>query len=173
MGEKGFANLMKFFDNGGLIIAWGASTDLFAGTLKIKRSESETEEFQLPFRNISKEQTELYIPGSFLKINVKQGHPLTYGMPAESGVFYRGNPVFVTSLPNFDMDRRVIASFPEKEILISGYADKEELVKEKPCMLWLKKGKGQMVLFAFNPQFRASTAANYKLLFNSLLLSPQ
>jgi hypothetical protein len=37
-------------------------------------------------------------------------------------------------------------------------------------MIWLKKGKGQLVLFAFNPQFRASTAADYKLLFNSLLL---
>ncbi len=170
IGEKGMANLMKFLDQGGLIVSWGSSTELFAGVLKIKRSETETEEFSLPFRNISKDLGGLYIPGAFVGIEVKQNHPLTYGMPAESGVFYRGNPVFETSVPNFDMDRRVIASFPEKEILISGYAEKAELIKEKPGMIWLKKGKGQMVLFAFNPQFRASTAADYKLLFNALLL---
>jgi hypothetical protein len=170
IGENGFNNVMKFLDNGGTIISWGASTDLFTGVLKIKRSETDIEEFQLPFNNIAKKLDGLFVPGSFLKIELKQDSPLTYGMPAESGVFYRGNPVFSTSVPDFDMDRRVIASFPEKEILSSGYIENEALLKDKPCMIWMRKGKGQMVLFAFNPQFRASTAADYKLLFNSLLL---
>jgi len=170
MGENGFNNLMKYLDNGGLIVSWGSSTDLFAGVLKIKRSETDIEEFQLPFSNISKKLEGLYVPGSFLKIELKENHPLTLGMPAESGVFYRGNPVFSTSQPDFDMDRRVIGKFPKKDILLSGYIEKEELLRDKSCMIWMKKGKGQLVLFAFNPQFRASTAADYKLLFNALLI---
>ncbi len=170
MGEKGFENLLNFIDKGGLVISWGASTDLFTGILKIKRSETETEEFQLPYANISKTLEGLYVPGSFLKMELKEGHPLTLGMPSETGIFYRGNPVFITSAPGFDMDRRVIGKFPEKDILLSGYIEKEELLKDKSCLVWLRKGKGQLVLFAFNPQFRASTAANYKLLFNALLL---
>jgi hypothetical protein len=170
MGENGFNNLLKYLDNGGLIMSWGASTDLFAGVLKIKRSETDLEEFQLPFANISKRLEGLYVPGSFVKIEIMKNHPLTLGMPTESGVFFRGNQVFSTSQPNFDMDRRVIATFPKKDILLSGYIEKEELLSEKPCLVWLKKGKGQLVLFAFNPQFRASTAADYKLLFNALLL---
>jgi hypothetical protein len=171
IGEDGFNNLMKYLDNGGLIISWGASTDLFSGLLKIKRSEKEIEEFQLPYTNTAKKLEGLFVPGSFMRIELKQGHPLTYGMPAESGIFFRGNPVFSTSTPDFDMDRRVIAKFPEKNILLSGYVEKEELLSDKSCMIWLKKGKGQLVLFAFNPQFRASTAADYKLLFNAILLN--
>ncbi len=50
MGENGFNNLMKYLDNGGMIISWGSSTDLFTGVLKIKRSETEIEEFQLPLQ---------------------------------------------------------------------------------------------------------------------------
>jgi hypothetical protein len=170
MGENGFNSLMKYLENGGIIVSWGSSTDLFTGILKIKRSETDVEEFQLPFSNISKKLEGMYVPGSFLKIELKVDHPLTLGMPAETGVFYRGNPVFSTSTPDFDMDRRVIAKFPKKNILLSGYIEKEELLSDKSCMIWLKKGKGQLVLFAFNPQFRASTGADYKLLFNALLL---
>jgi hypothetical protein len=170
MGEIGFNNIMKFLENGGLIVSWGASTDLFSGVLKIKRSETDIEEIQLPYTNIAKKLEGLFVPGSFMRIELKQDHPLTYGMPAESGAFYRGNQVFSTSTPDFDMDRRVIAKFPDKNILLSGYIEKEELLRDKSCMIWLKKGKGQLVLFAFNPQFRASTGADYKLLFNALLL---
>jgi hypothetical protein len=170
IGEKGFENLVQFLENGGLIISWGASTDLFTGIIKIKKSETETEEFQLPYTNIAKKLEGLEVPGSFVKVLLKENIPLTYGMPLATGVFYRGNPVFSTSQPGFDIDRRVIGWFPEKDILLSGYIEKEELLKEKPCLIWMRKGKGQLVLFAFNPQFRASTAADYKLLFNALLL---
>ena len=64
----------------------------------------------------------------------------------------------------------MIATFPEKDILISGYCEQEEKLSDKSAMLWMKKGKGQFVLFAFNPQFRASTQVSYKLLFNAVLL---
>jgi hypothetical protein len=89
-------------------------------------------------------------------------------MPGEVGVFYRGDPLFNTTVPRFDMDRRVIGAFATKDILMSGYSEKEELMSGKPAMIWLKKGKGELILYSFNPQFRASTPATYKLLFNAL-----
>jgi hypothetical protein len=91
-------------------------------------------------------------------------------MPAQTGVFSRGRPVFKTSLPGFDMDRRVIATYPRKDVLLSGYAGKEEKIENQSAMIWLEKGEGQLVLFGFNPQFRASTQSSFKLLFNSILL---
>lgn len=172
IGKKGFDQVMKFVDAGGTIISWGESTELFEGMLTIKGEKETTESFNLPFSNNASQLQKqgLYCPGSLLKIELLEDHPLTLGMPAELGIFSRGEPVFSTSIPNFDMDRRVIAKYPEKEILMSGYIEKQELMANKSAMLWLKKGKGQFVLFGFNPQFRASTNGAYKLLFNSLLL---
>jgi hypothetical protein len=171
MGTKGMEKLMSFIDGGGIIVSWGQSTALFEGKLSIP-GEKEKEDFGLPFWNMAGQLSEkgLYCPGSLVMINLKKDHPLTLGMQESVGVFYRGRPVFGTSVPSFDMDRRAIGVTPEKDILVSGYIEKEELLGNKTLMVWMKKGKGQFVLFGFNPNFRASTHATYKLLFNSLLL---
>jgi len=175
IGEKGFDNILKFLNNGGLIVSWGESTGLFIGPLKIKHTEENIEEFSLPVQDISKSLIGkgLYCPGSLVRIQLKTDHPLTLGMEKEIGVFYRGRPVFRTHEPYFDMDRRIIGTFPEKDILKSGYIENGEFLANKSAMVWVRKGKGQLVLFAFNPQFRASTTVSYKLLFNALLLPNQ
>jgi hypothetical protein len=172
IGKEGMKKLMTFLDKGGLVVSWGRSTQLFTGTLEIPNGKDKGEQFQLPFDDISAQLKKdgVYFPGSLVQINIRADHPLSYGLPPEIGVFYRGVPVFSTSVPSFDMDRRVIASFPEKNILLSGYAENEKMIGNKTAAVWLKKGRGQLVLFAFGPQFRASTQASYKLLFNALLL---
>ncbi len=174
MGKKGLEKLLLFVNDGGKIISWGQSTDLFTGMLEITRGETK-EEFMLPFTNTGDQARRdgLLIPGSLVRLQLKQDHPLTWGMPVEAGVFYRGNPLFNTSVPRFDMDRRVIGSFSEKDILISGYSEKEEKLSEMPAMIWIKKGKGELILYSFSPQFRASTPATYKLLFNALFPSAE
>lgn len=174
LGKKGMENLMSFLDKGGRIISWGQSTDLFIGPLEITRGKDDKEQFQLPVRNLAEsvKKAGFYAPGSLIKIVLNEGHPLNYGMPAEVGVFFRGSGVFQTSPPNFDMDRRVIATFPEDDIVMSGYAENAEKIAGKSAVVWLKKGIGQIVLMGFNPQFRGSTHATYKLLFNALFLPP-
>ncbi len=171
MDSTGMEKLMTFSSRGGIVIAWGLSARLFEGILKVKGKEGE-EEFRLPFSDISPQLAKegLSVPGSLMKVNLIRDHPLTLGMPGQIGVFSRGRPVFQTSVPMFDMDRRVICTYPEKEVLMSGYSDKDELMGNKAAMIWMKKGKGQFVLYGFGPQFRASTQASYKLLFNALLL---
>ena len=171
MEKEGFEKLMGFIDGGGIILAWGRSGRLFEGVLKIKRKDAE-EEFQLPFRDISPGLVKggLELPGSLVKVDLTPDNPLTCGMPESIGVFSRGRPIFKTSVPLFDMDRRVIGTYPEKELLMSGYISGEEKMGNTAAVIWMRKGKGQFVLYGFNPQFRASTQASYKLLFNGLLL---
>jgi hypothetical protein len=53
MGKHGLENLTSFIVNGGHIISWGHSTELFTGTLSLKVSEKESEEIQLPVNDIA------------------------------------------------------------------------------------------------------------------------
>ena len=172
IGKKGLQTIMAFVNGGGKVLSWGRSTDMFLGTLTIQPKKGEKESFVLPYRNLgqSLQKQGLYCPGTFVKVNWKPDHPLTLGMAKQTGIFYRGNPVFRTSIPGFDMDRRVIGWFPENHILISGYAEHLNLVGNKPIMIWLRKGQGQMVLYGFSPIFRASSPVTYKLVFNALLM---
>jgi len=172
MAKKGQSSLMKFINKGGVVLSWGSSTGLFMGTQTIELEKDKKEEFSLPVRDLypSLSSKKLSVPGALVKIKLIEDHPLTLGMPESIGIFSKGGPVFSTSIPNFDMDRRVIASYPEDNILMSGFAENEELLAGKSAMVWLKKGKGQVVLYGFNPQFRASTQAAFKLLFNGILL---
>jgi hypothetical protein len=172
LGKDGLKKIMKWVNEGGLILSWGNSTDLFEGLHTIEISKTETEQFRLPYKNIGSEIAKkgLYAPGTLMNIILVGNHPLTFGMPAATRIFSRGNPVFTTSLPGFDMDRRIIGSYAKTDVVASGFAQKDELLEDKAVMIWLKKGKGQLVLYGFNPQFRSNTHGSYKLLFNALLI---
>jgi hypothetical protein len=175
MGKDGLKKLLTWFENGGRIISWGASTALFEGKQTLEKKEGKTtkeEIFRLPFKDVSSSLSKkgLYVPGSLIKVCLRDNNPVTLGMPDYVGVFSRGRPVFATFLPSFDMDRRVFGYYPEEDALMSGYAEHPELMANKAAIVWVRRGKGQMVLMGFNPQFRVSTPATFKLLFNAILM---
>ncbi len=171
MEKKGLENVLQFINEGGTVISWGRSVDLFTGLLSIGEGITK-EEFQLPFRNTGSELVKkgLEIPGSALRMKLSRAHPITFGMPEEVGVFHRGSPVFSTSIPYFDMDRRVLAWFSEDNILMSGYANNEKLLARQAVLVWIKKAKGQLILYGFSPHHRGQTPATYKLLWNGILM---
>ncbi len=175
MGTKGLERLVAFLERGGAVLAWGDSVELFTEELKVKRAgEEEPEPLPLPVRDVSEERQKkkgLYVPGSWLKLLVRPDHPLTWGLPAETGAFSRGH-VLLTTPPRPDTDRRVLARWPERDLLVSGYLEHEEALADTPAVVWVRRGKGQLALLAFSPQGRASTPATYKLLLNGLLLPP-
>lgn len=172
MGKEGLNKLMQWVDQGGVVISWGLSAHLFEGTHSIV-SGSEKEEFRLPFRIVSDDLKKqgLYVPGTLMQLDILTNKPLTFGVPRTLNVFSRGEPVFATSVPVLDIERRVLATYAQENPVVSGYAQNQELLQGKPAIVWLKKGKGQLVLMGFNPQFRANTRASFKVLFNGLFLS--
>ncbi len=171
LGDDGAKQLNAFIEGGGIIVAWGRSTGLFFENLTFGEGD-EALEIEFPVRDEAEDLADLgfYAPGSLLAVHLNTDHPVNWGMPDEFGVFSRGRPVLETGVPILIADRSVLGVFPEDDILLSGYAEKVELLANRPAMVWARAGKGQFVFFGFYPQFRASTPGTFKLLFNSVLL---
>ncbi|MEW5846998.1 MAG: M14 metallopeptidase family protein [Bacteroidota bacterium] len=170
MGQKGIEAIIEFIQTGGTVIAWEQATELFEGTLTLKQGNI-SEEFQFPFKNSAKDiqKRGFACPGSLISIKLNPLPPYTFGLDSELGIFMRDSYVYETQVPSLDMDRRVIGYFEGKNKLLSGYLKGEELLNGKSVAIWLKKGKGQVILLGFSPIFRASVPSNYKILFNAIL----
>ncbi len=63
----------------------------------------------------------------------------------------------------------VIAQYPERDLLRSGWLIGENKITEKIAMVSAKYGKGLAVLIGFKAQHRSQTWGTFKLLFNTLL----
>ncbi len=172
MGKKGKENLLKFIDSGGTVLAWGQSTELFFGVQEIEIDKDNKEEFSLPVSNVVQTLSKagFEVSGAHIQVNAKENHTLTLGLKNSFPIFYDGDAAFETSIPYFDTDRRVILFFPEGNPCLSGYMKNGELLENKAAMVWVKKNKGQVILMAFNPQYRGQTSGTFKLIFNALLM---
>ena len=163
LGKSGAKALSDFVENGGTLIAFAAA------------SEYVMEEFNIPVRNsLAKVKAEDFsVPGSLLKVHLTQGHPITAGMAKTVAAFVDEKLAFETLLPGAEMQRWVLASYPEtgSDILLSGWIEGEEKLRRRAAAVAMTYGKGRIVLFGFRPQHRAQTHATFPLLFNSIYWS--
>jgi Zinc carboxypeptidase len=163
LGPQGVKNLRDFVETGGTLIFLNRASN-FA-----------IEQFKLPLRNVvaGLPRTDYYVPGSILRINLDQSHPLSKGMPAETIAWAEDSPVFeVTNDPKSSVPAanvHVVASYPaDKDPLLSGWLLGGDLIKGKAALVEVTMGKGRVILFGFRPQYRAQSLATYPLFFNAL-----
>jgi hypothetical protein len=160
LGSTGADALRKFVDNGGTLIAFGDSCDYVI------------EQFNIPVRNAlaSVRSDDYSNPGSLVRLHLRPDHPVTMGMPSETAAFLDGAIAFDTTAPATDMQRWVLAWYPEAEedVLLSGWIHGAERLTRKAAAVAVTYGKGKIVLFGFRPQHRGQTHATFPLVFNAL-----
>lgn len=159
--EKAGADALKtFVENGGTLLAFNAGCDYVL------------ENFSLPVRNALAKiaPSEFSVPGSLVRVNVRSDHPVTAGMPAETAIFIDRPIAFETTEPGSEMQRWVLATYPEdaRDILLSGWISGEEKLTRKAAAVAMTYGKGRIVLFGFKPQSRGQTHATFPMLFDAL-----
>ena len=104
--------------------------------------------------------------GSIFEGNLDITHPIGYGYSK------RSLPVFVNSNNLFEKPKNPYA-FPlqfSSSPLISGYVSEENLrrIAGKPAIVVSQSGKGRIISFSFNPNFRAFWYGTNKLFLNSI-----
>jgi hypothetical protein len=157
-GKDGVEKLKKFVEDGGTLLCFGESSN-FA-----------IEELGLPITNVLKdtENTDFICPGSTLHVDVHD-HPLSWGIQKDLMIIFRHHPAFAIKPRANNDDYKVILSYPEKQVMESGWLSGEEYLSHKAAMIEAKKGKGRVIIYGFQPQMRAQTDATFKLLFNALV----
>jgi hypothetical protein len=159
--------LKQFLQNGGQIVTIGSSTNLaYHLNLPIRNAlvemNSSNQERPLPGEKF-------YIPGSILRMKVDSTQPATWGMNAETDVYFDNSPVFNLT-PEAAVSGKVkpLAWFATDKPLRSGWAWGQSYLKDGVTAFVAPVGKGK--LYAFGPEitFRAQTHGTFKLLFNQL-----
>jgi hypothetical protein len=156
--KEGVEKVREFVSKGGVLLAFNGSCDFAIEALKLKLNNAA--------KNLDPKV--FFCPGSVLNVNVDNTHPLCYGMPKTSKVFFYDSPI-LEILPTYYSELyEAPVTYPETNIKSSGWLIGESYLSRKPALVVAKEGSGKAVLYAFRPQFRAQTHGTFKLIFNAL-----
>ena len=159
IGNEGIESLRQFVREGGTLIGMGASCDLII------------DKFPIPVRDLKRGLTrdQHFAPGTIVRIQVDNTHPIALGMPAETYGFYNNSPFFALVEGFSSQKASVVARYPNSDLVASGWLKGEDLMAGRAAIVSVEMNPGRIVLFGLRPQHRAQTHATFPLLFNTLL----
>ena len=157
--KEGVEALKTFVEKGGILVTLNNACDLVF------------KEFKPPVSNALErvERNKFFCPSSLLKIEVDNTTPIGYGMPAEAAALFSRSLGMDTRIPSGEWERKVVASYPRKDILLSGWLLGEEFISRKAAVVDLTYKKGHIILIGFRCQHRGQAHGTYKFLMNALL----
>jgi hypothetical protein len=112
-----------------------------------------------------------YCPGSLLMNEFDVNHPVAWGMPASWPVFFEGDQAYRLR-PGFGIETTVAARYPRTNILQSGWLLGEEYLKDQANVVSFRVGKGYVVTYGSQIDFRTQPRTTFKLIFNGVFHGP-
>ena len=105
-----------------------------------------------------------------MHVDVDIKNPIGYGAKEDSIILFLKNSLALKVKPcdNND-DYQIVAKYPDRQIMESGWLIGEDYLSRKAAIINAKYGKGNIVLFGFEPLYRGQTYGTFKFFFNSLL----
>jgi len=158
--KEGVEALKSFVEKGGILVTLNDACGLVFKEFK-----------GVPVRNALEnvDRSKFFCPTSILKIIVDNQSPVGYGMPQEASAMFSESLALNTWVPSGEWDRKVVASYPEENILLSGWLLGEDVIARTAAVVDTKYKKGHIILIGIRCQFRAQSHGTYKFLLNSLL----
>jgi hypothetical protein len=159
IGQEGVDALKAFVEAGGILVTLNQASELAMNDLGA------------PARNSLSgvDRNKFFCPVSILRLKVDNVTPLGYGLAEEEAALFNQSLALDTWAPaSSKMDRKVVAYYPEDNILLSGWLLGEDYLSRKAAVVDVKNGKGHIALIGFRAQHRAQSHGTYKLLLNAL-----
>ena len=153
LGDKGATALKEFVEQGGTLILFNHASDYA------------TQDLGVNARNVLRavETKDFYSPGSLLSVTLDTKSALAYGMPGEITLWSEQSPTWEAP------ESQVVARYPAKGVLASGWLLGEKYLTGKAALLDVPMGGGRIIMFGMRPQYRGQSYQNFKLFFNALV----
>ena len=116
-------------------------------------------------------QNLFYCPGSLLQNEFDPNHPVAWGMPDQWPIFFESDQAYRLR-PGFGMEAAVASRYPRKDILRSGWLLGDEYLRDQANIVSFRVGKGYVVTYGSQIDFRTQPRATFKLLFNGMFHGP-
>ena len=158
LGPDGAAALRRFVEGGGTLLAFNDA------------SQYAIEMLELPVRNVlaGLSPSEFYGPGSLLEVDVHRDHPMARMLDAPvPAIWFEESPAF--EITDSARAAAVLSYSRSGDPLLSGWLLGGELLNGNAALVSVRKGRGEVVLFGFRPQYRAQSMATYPLIWAALL----
>ena len=157
MGLEGATELDKFVNAGGSLVTLAAASYFPPefGLAKLIDARAPSAAF--------------YAPGPIIEAEIQAPeHPIFYGYANKTlPVRYGNGPLL--NVPETLKDR-VLMKYPgQDKAVLSGLFKGANEIKDRPAIVDVPQGKGQIVLFAGNPCYRWQNFGEFGMLFNTIL----
>jgi len=159
-------------EEGGTLIAlrqsahWAQRT--FLGADENADADDDSEEKRFDYREMQARDAEHIIGGAIVSTDLDTSHPLGFGYGDRMLPMQR-NTTATLSWPD-DNPYAVVSAYPEGDVLLTGYISQKRQVElaGTAAVIAEPMGRGNVVLMADNPVFRATFLGSNKLLLNAI-----
>lgn len=161
----------KWIRSGGTVVAVAGATQWLAeDTLRISGVKllNEMVDPEDKEKKIKPDRT----PGAIVKVDFDSRSFLSYGCPSSVAALVRSDRIY---LPFKDDERKNVGVYaPLEELRLSGFIwpKTEKYLAEKGYLFLEAFGRGKLIMFTEDPNFRASYDGLNKLFLNAILLGP-
>jgi hypothetical protein len=169
-GATAEANVKKFVEEGGVVIAAGSASETLATMLDLPVSDYIVERQPgQPERPLGGDK--FYVPGSILRVAVDKTAPSALGSAEQVDVYFNNSPVFRLQPNAAARGIRPVMWFDTETPLRSGWAWGQNYLEGGTTAFEATVGRGRAFVFGPEITFRAQPHGTFKFLFNAIHLT--
>ena len=166
-GATAEANVRKFVEAGGVVIAAGGAAESIAETLELPVTDYLIERQPgQPDRPLGSEK--FYVPGSIVRVAVDPTAPSAAGARDHVDVYFNNSPVFRLQPNAAARGIRPVMWFDSASPLRSGWAWGQNYLEGGTTAFEASVGRGKAYVFGPEITFRAQPHGTFKFLFNGI-----